>query len=204
MERNMQRKLTLLVAAIAIIALSSEVSAQNNANPPGFGLGATIGGVSFSDSINDFNFGYAAEGNVRYSFESGFHIVGGVTYGKLNVENQSGDRDILGFWVDPRLTLNQGRPGVAPYIGGRLAYNSWDWSGEINGVPREASATGWTLGLAVGVYVPLARTLALEAALNLGFTSFGDIDLDGTSLPNSSDSGVSSALKVGLVYTFIR
>jgi hypothetical protein len=101
--------------------------------------------------------------------------------------------------VDPRLLLNSG-PGVAPFIGARVAYAQWSLDTALG----ELSASGWNFVAEVGVLVPIAAQLSLEGMLAFGYATFGDIEQDGTTIPDSEDSGTTGSLKAGLVYTFSR
>jgi hypothetical protein len=186
MEQCMLRKLIVTIALIASAAVARDASA-----------------LSFSDSVQNWNWGGVGELSLRSTF-GGMQVALGAAYGQVAVEDLDANRVVWGFFVDPRLLLKT-TPGAAPYIGARVSYllSSIDVSElGISGI-TEAKSKGWVFAGEFGVLFPLGAQWAFDAMLTFGVATFGDIDVDGgTTIPDSSDSGTTGSLKIGIVYSF--
>ncbi len=200
----MLRKLAVTTAFLTAVAANADtVSAQYVAAPNGLSVGAIGGAVSFADSTNSFNFGFGADASVRYTF-NGLQLVGGGGYNSVAVENLSSNRNVWTVFADLRLLMKT-VPGIAPYIGARVGYG---WSTvdiselEISNL-TEAKQNGWAFFGEFGVLFPLTPNWAIDSMLTFGVVPFGDIEFNtGDILPNSSTTGTSGSLKVGIVYSF--
>jgi len=200
----MLRKLALTIALMtAIAATHDDAAAQYIAAPNGFAVGAMAGGVSFADSTNSLNFGFGAEATIRWTF-NGLQLIGGGGYNSVAVENLNSNRNVWTVFADLRLLMKT-VPGIAPYIGGRIGYG---WSSvdiselEISNF-TEAKQTGWIFAGVFGVLFPLSPNWAVDSTLTFGVAPFGDIEFNtGDKLPDSSTTGMTGSLKVGIVYSF--
>lgn len=195
------RTLFLFIALAALVP--SKASAQYVAAPNGLAIGANVGAVSFSDSISDYNFGGVGEAALRYTY-NGLQVAGGFDYAIVEVDNLSKNRKVWGFFIDPRLLLKT-TAGTAPYIGARVAWSKWTVDVSELTLPgvTDAEAAGWTFAGEFGVLIPLGAQWALDTMLTFGVGTFGDIELnDGTTIPNSDDSGTTGSLRVGIAYSF--
>lgn len=192
----------LVTASLA--ALPAAATAQDVA-PPGFGVGIDAGVVTLSPQADQREWGGAGEGSVRYTWESGFQVLAGATYGFASVEDFDENRTFWGLFGDGRLLLSMGARSVVPWVGGRIGYLSQSLDvAELpnNQGPGEFRGTGWSFSGLVGILARLSNQLAFEAYLAFGVAPFGDIELNGVKQPGTSNTDFTSSLKVGLVYSF--
>jgi hypothetical protein len=195
----------LLALSIAVFALAGDLEAQYVAAPNGFGIGVSVGAVTYSDSVQSFNAGGGADASVRYTFNA-LQLVGGGGYAVVSVKDLDANRKVWNIFGDLRLSLkSSGQPGIAPYIGGRLGYV---WSSvditelDLSGL-SEAKTSGWTFAGLIGALFPLSPKFAIDGQFTFGVASLGDIEFNtGDKLENSSESGVTGSLRVGIVYSF--
>ncbi len=180
-----------------------ESTAQYPVAPNGFAVEASGGLVSFSDSINSFNFGGGGSVGLRYTV-SGVQLSGVVGYSAVTVEDLEASRRVWSFSLDPRIMLKT-TPGAAPYVGARIGYAMWSVDvGDLN-LPgaTEAESEGWVFAATFGALIPLAKKWALDARLVFGVGAFGDIELDdGTEISSTEENGAAGSFTVGIVYSF--
>ncbi len=199
----MRRSVTLLVLAIAFaLAHHQQATAQIKlAAPPGFGIGATVGFASFSETIDERVGGVSVEGSLRYTLPMGVQIVGGVGYSNVDIENNDNNADVLAIFLDPRIVLTMDRPGaIAPYMGARLAY----LDESVDTESGSASSTGWLAAGIFGLLIPISSRLAAETSLVFGYAGLGDLEVGGTTIPDSDNNGATFSIKVGFVFSFPR
>jgi len=192
----------LITASLA--ALPASAAAQDVA-PPGFGVGIDAGVVTLSPQADQREWGGAVEGAVRYTWDSGFQVLAGGTYGSASVKDIDENRTFWGLFGDGRLLLSMGARSVVPWVGGRVGYLSQSLSvAELpnNQGPGDFSGTGWSFSGLVGMLARLSNQLAFEAYLAFGVAPFGNIELNGEKLQDTSNTDFTSSLKVGLVYSF--
>ncbi len=201
----MNRGLALIgLIAAGLTSLPAVGEAQDVA-PPGFGVGIDAGVVTLSPEADQREWGGAAEGSVRYTWASGFQVLAGATYGFAGVKDVDENRTFWGLFADGRLLLNMSARSVVPWVGARAGYISQSLN--IEELPNnqgrgEFRGTGWSGSGLVGILARLSDQLAFEAYLSFGVAPFGDIELNGQKLPDTSNTDFTASLKVGLVYSF--
>ena len=199
----MRRNATSLVLVIAFaLAHQQHATAQIKfAAPPGFGIGATVGFASFSETIDERVGGVSVEGSLRYTLPMGVQIVGGVGYSNVDIENNDNNADVLAIFLDPRIVLTMDRPGaIAPFMGARLAY----LDESVDTESGSASSTGWLAAGIFGLLIPISPRLAAETTLVFGYAGLGDLEVGGTTIPDSDNNGATFSIKAGLVFSFPR
>jgi hypothetical protein len=201
----MNRGLALVgLVAASLTAVSATATAQNVA-PPGFGVGIDAGVITLSPEADQREWGGAVEGAVRYTWASGFQVLAGGTYGFAGVKDISENRTLWGLFADGRLLLSMGAQSVVPWVGGRVGYVSQSLNVEElpnNQGRGEFRGTGWSASGLVGMLARLSDQLAFEAYLAFGVAPFGDVELNGEKLPDTSNTDFTASLKIGLVYSF--
>ena len=85
--------------------------------------------------------------------------------------------------------------GMRPYLGARGAWLRQ--SGDSAGIDIKAS--GWSFGLVGGINWQVNPKVAIETGVNWNAISFGDVEVDGTSVSGSDSSGNGFAFTTGIV-----
>lgn len=198
----MLSRLVRASAAAALVFLTATaVDAQTSATPTGFALGGNLGYYTLSgDDFEGIDAGLGFEGNARYTFLSGFQIVGGVHYASHGFEGLDENMNVLAIFVDPRYVFAIGSPMIAPFVGGRAAWVRE--SMDIQGI--DASANGFAFGGTGGLLFQVAPQVAIETSVMFAAVSFGDIEVEGVTIDGSDSSGTTLALQGGIVLSLPR
>ncbi len=196
----MRKRLTILATLLLLPALLPASAAGQEVASPGWAIGAAGGLITYSPEADSREYGGGIEGFVRYTLPSNVQVMGGVGYGSVNVDGTADNRTFVSIFGDVRLLLNHS-PSVVPYIGARAAYVHQSIEGAINGIDREISGNGGNFSGLFGILVRLVPRLALQADLLFGIAPFGDLKVDGETISDTSSSGFSGGLKIGLVYS---
>lgn len=179
----------------AILSICPLVLEAQSFSFSGGGLYATLSGSDFQGT----NAGMGPEVQFRYHAASGFSIGGGVQYTSHDVDGISENYGITGFFVEPRYAFQAQSSSIQPYLGARLAFLNQKL--EVTGFGK-FTGSGTALGASGGLLVRLSSAAQLDIGVTWATVSFGDAELDGTTIPDSDASGSALALRAGVVFQF--
>jgi hypothetical protein len=198
----MLSRLVRASAAAALVLLTvTAVQAQTSVAPTGFAFGGNLGYYTLSgDDFEGIDSGLGFEGNVRYSWLSGFQILGGVHYASHGIDGLDENINVLSIFVEPRYVFAIGSPTLSPFVGGRAGWVRQ--SLDIEGI--DASADGVAFGGSGGLLFQVAPQVAIETSVMFAAVSFGDIEVEGESVDGTDSSGTTLALQGGIVISLPR
>lgn len=181
----------------AFLAFPSVVVSQGP--PAGVSITGAAGFHTLTgDDFEDTDAGVGVQGVLRYTTVGGFSIGGGVQYNIHGVDGFDENFNVLGIYVEPRYIARLQASGVAPFIGGRVA-----WVKESMSVPgATVKATGYGLGGIGGILFQLAPQVDLETAVTFTTLQFGDASINNVTVDGTDSSGSSLGLQLGLVISF--
>ena len=196
-------KAALRLTALAVaLCLAGPVAAQKikmNGGGGGFAIGANGGFYTLSgDDFETTDAGFGLNGFVRYNFPSGFSISGGFQWNTHNDDFIGESITIIGVIVDPRYYFQLKTPTVTPFVGGRAGY----LRESVTVAGFDLSASGFAFGGTGGILFQASPQFAIETTVSFQSLSFGDVDVDGTTVPNTDASGTSLGISAGLVISF--
>jgi hypothetical protein len=197
----MNGRLTALILIAFTAVVTTEAAGQYIA-PAGLGIAGTAGIATISPESDVREYGASFEGSLRYTWPSGFQVAGGVNYTLGNVDEVDDSRKVLGIFVDPRLVLSPRAAAVTPYIGARIGYTTHSLNTVVNENDVEITGDGWVFGGIFGVLLRLSDRWAGEVYGVFGVAPLGDVELNGSTVPDSGTTGFTGALRGGLVYSF--
>lgn len=191
----MKRSCTVLVAAAALAAFA--VSAEAQESKFGIevaGMYATLSGDDFQGT--DAGMGFDAQG--RFSINPAFSLGAGVQRTSHGIDGASNDMGVLGFFAEPRYAFAMEGSSMKPFISGRFAMLKA--SLEEGGSDFEQS--GMLFGFGGGAGFMVSPTVQLTGSVTYNIVDMGDLEIDGTKVPDSEASGSSLAVRFGVSFTF--
>lgn len=196
----MFKRIPILVGALAVLGASA--SAQS-IQPTG-GLSVEAGALYNTVDGDDFegtNAGMGFDVQGRYAF-SNFSLGVGFQRSSHDIDDASDNIIATAFFVEPRLAIPTSA-GFTPFLMARIGRAKQSLETDI---PDYGSAEMESSGLAFGFGGGLEFAIAFAAKLNLTASysriSFDDIEVDGTTIPDSDSSGSSVMLRAGVGFTF--
>ncbi len=155
----------------------------------------------FGDAFTNVGQGLGGEAQLRYT-PSALSIGAGFQYTDHDTPETPGISStfrLYGGFLEPRYVIDVGSQTLAPYVSARFSILSQKLK-EVIGTSQEveSSATGLTLNGGGGVLFRLGPRLNLDIGSTFGYTSFGDYESEGTTLPSTSASGSNIVVRVGL------
>ncbi|UCC74486.1 MAG: hypothetical protein JSV86_08010 [Gemmatimonadota bacterium] len=198
----MHRRLGSLVTIIAAAALLPTPAAAQVVSP-GFAVGATGGFETYSLQIAEREYGPSLEAFLRYTWESSFQLVGGVSYSSINVDIVDDDRRVWTVFVEPRLLLgNWVSDKLTVYVGIRGGYLQQSIDTVVNNQPVDANANGWIFGGTANLLTKLSETVALDVIGLFGLSGSGDPEVNGEPIGMEGEpTAWYGGLKAGLVFS---
>lgn len=213
--------ITLAMLALATVAGSHALhgqptrpttrSAERIGRTTGFMVGVhTIAApgvaISGADVRDDFHttLGGGAGAMLGYGFTpmfSGFVSFDVAKQGS-GMSDLQGSFGLVHFEIGARANLPVANPRVLPFVSlavGRRALGAYI-TDHINEEEYDATFSGGMLALGGGVQYLLSPSKTLEAALELGTGSFGNLDIDGEREPVSVRRSTSTRLRAGMVW----
>ena len=188
------KRLGLIVFAAVLASCPLVLQAQSFSFSGG-GLYASLSGSDFQGT----NAGIGPELQFRYHAASGFSIGGGVQYTSHDVDGISENYGVTGFFVEPRYAFQVQSSSIHPYLGARLALLNQKI--EVSGIGK-VTGSGTAFGASGGILLRLASAARLDIGVTWAKVSFGDAELDGTTIPDSDASGSALALRAAVVFQF--
>ena len=176
-----------VLAAVAVPASSQDLRLSISAgayNP---------GGADFEDTASGPGFDAVALASLSPRFELG----AGAQWNAHGVSFSTDDWDVISLFVEPRIRLGLEDANLQPFVAGRLGW----MRKSLNVRGRDRSANGVGLGGLAGLGYQATPTIAFELAVTAYYLSFGDLDEEGVMRANSSSSGNTLGLRLGLVLT---
>jgi opacity protein-like surface antigen len=85
-----------------------------------------------------------------------------------------------------------------PYLSARLAY----LKESLSDSGTDAEASGYLFGFGGGLGFQVSPTVTLGGSLTYNIVNFGDVEVDGTTLDDSSASGSSLAVRFAVGFKF--
>ena len=148
------------------------------------------GGENFDGT--DAGAGYDAV--VRFGVADRFQLGVGTQWNMHGVSFTDDQYDVVSVFAEPRLALSDASGSVIPFLAGRIG---WTRQSIRIGTASRAAA-GIAVGGLAGAAFPLGSGVELETAVTAYYLSFGDFDVDGTTLADSESSGNAVGLRVAL------
>ena len=97
------------------------------------------------------------------------------------------------------------RPYLAARLGLKSTWNHTELVDDVGArVSGDASQKGPALGVALGVNIPVNRWFGVHAAAGLTLIRLGDVDFEGSNVPNTSITGFATGLRIGGTIDFSR
>lgn len=121
---------------------------------------------------------------VRFAAGERLYLAFGGQWNANGVDFSDDDWNVLAIFVEPSLVLATGAV-VEPFIAGRMAWLRQS----ITAPSGHRTGNGVGFGGFVGLRIPVADRLSVEATLPFYGVSFGDVDVDGVRRPDSDSSG---------------
>jgi hypothetical protein len=189
------RPATRVLVAIIALALAGTPAMAQAPVKPGLGLGLVGGYYSLGgDDFTGTDAGFGGEASVRFGVSPAWSILGGVGISSHDV---SGETLInLRISAEPRYMFHMPSSPITPFLGVRAAWTQS--SATVAG--DDYSQTGYIIGGTGGVQIRMSPKLLFEGAVTFAAASFGDFDVNGTTLSGSDASGTILALQLGIVY----
>ncbi len=192
-----------LISSIAGLGLTAfAVSSATAQTAQRFAVQATGLDMNlFGDAFTNVGQGLGGEAQLRYT-PSALSIGAGFQYTDHDTPETPGISStfrLYGGFLEPRYVIDVGSQTLAPYVSARFSILSQKLK-EVIGTSEEveSSATGLTLNGGGGVLFRLGPRLNLDIGSTFGYTSFGDYESEGTTLPSTSASGSNIVVRVGL------
>lgn len=192
----------LLLCIVASWTVSANSLAAQSQDHGGSGLvaGSVLGGL-WTAGGNDFDgvdTGLGLEFLGRYIFPSGLSLGAGLGRTYHNVGGFTNNLEITSITGEVRLELEGGSPALRPFVGVRAALRTWHIEVPSGAFSVEASANGLGIGGLAGLEFMLGPALAIEAAAHGGLMRFGDASFAGFTGTDTSVSGHSIGIHVGV------
>jgi hypothetical protein len=158
---RLARRILVVQLALAIPGSAAQAQETQTPAPPGFGLGASAVYQQFSEEFEGLKGGFGGVLSARYTWYSGFQLLGGVHYSIHDVSRLPEDVSFLQLFVDPRYVIELfDSQRIVLLVAGRLAY-----ARQSSGA---ASGSGLVVGGSVGGLYMLNRSLAVEVTFLFG------------------------------------
>lgn len=189
------RKLIGVVTSLGVVALGISSAAAQTAqrfSVQASGLYANL----FGDAFANVGRGLGGEAQLRYT-PGAFSIGAGFQY---TDHDTPGTPDatfhLYGGFLEPRYVLDVGSSTLFPYVSTRFSILSQKITRPNPQI--EISASGVTLNGGGGVLFRLGSRVNLDVGSTFGYTHFGDSETDGSTNPNTSQSGSNVVVRIGL------
>lgn len=193
----MKRTASLFVLAFAFVAFATTAGAQSSGK---FGIElagiyATLSGDDFEGT--DAGVGFDVQG--RYAINPAFSLGAGVQRTTHGVEGFENDESVLGFFLEPRynFTMSEGS-NLAPFLSGRVAMIN----ASLEEGGSEAKASGTLFGFGGGLQFQASPTIRLTGSVTYNIVNLGEVEIDGSEIPDSDASGSSLAVRFGVAFNF--
>jgi hypothetical protein len=188
----MQSKFKIFAALIALVMIASPAAADNG----DMYLGGNLGYFALQgDDFEAAEAGFGVNGLVRRELANDWSLSGIAQWNKHGIDGSSDDVSVLAFGAEPRHSFTTSNPMMRPYLGARGAWLRQ--SSSSAGIDSKAS--GWAFGLVGGINWQVNPKVAIETGLNWNAISFGDVEVDGTSVNGTDSSGKGLAFTTGIV-----
>ena len=186
-------KITLVLAGILLLA--APVSAADGQ----FAIGSNLGYFSLTgDDFETADPGFGVNGNVRYNMPNNFGVNAAVQWNKHGIDGTDDSFNMLAIALEPRYNIEMQNPMFTPFVGAR---GMWvKQSGDAAGL--DISSSGFGFGATAGMMFNVSSQFGIEAGVGYDAISMGNLDIDGTELPDSEASGGSFNFSAGFVYNF--
>lgn len=186
-----------LASLAALATLASTAWAQENETPApaGFGLGLSAVYQRFSEDFEGLDPGFGGEASVRYTWDGGFQLLGGVHYSRHDILRLPGNVGFLEFFVDPRYVIELfDSQRIVLLVAGRVGYV------KLSNGDTDTAVGGATVGGSVGGLYGLRRTLAVEVTFYFGGLWAERLQTEPGSAPTIN--GSITSIQVGVVWSF--
>lgn len=195
-------KLLSLVASV-VVALLCVTPARADAQ-----VSIGIGGQLLSLGGDDFqgtDAGFGGEANVMFRVGNALKLGGGAQYSSHNDDAFDNSLKILGLFAEGRYMLATASGKATPYVAGRGGWvqaSVSDVDVDGDGTPdfKKVKTSGFAFGGGGGVMITLSPTVALDLGAIFHSVSVGDVDADGTTIPNTDASGTGLQIRVGVSF----
>jgi hypothetical protein len=124
--------------------------------------------------------GIGADAKLFYIWESGLGAGIGGSWTTHDVIGLDENMNKWSAYVEPRYTLFIPTTKLRPYVLGRASYNWFSYEGGVN-----LSENGWGFGGGIGAAYPVARWLAVDLGVYLGYISVSAESSGGTTFTRS-------------------
>ncbi|MGH7568612.1 MAG: outer membrane beta-barrel protein [Gemmatimonadales bacterium] len=167
-----------------------------------------VGGQFLSLSGDDFegtDAGFGGEAKVMFSAGKVVKLGGGVQYSSHNQDNLAASVKILGLIAEGRYMFATASGKATPYVAGRGGWvqgrvSDPDFDGDGTPDANKLTSSGFAFGAGGGVLVSLSSSTSLDLGAVFHSVSLGDIDADGTTIPNSDSNGTVFQFRVGVSF----
>lgn len=144
------------------------------------------------DAYEGLGGGIGAEGQLRYNFEKGWSLGGGLQFSTHSFDEGLSGADnltLFGVFAEPRKVITTSSTRAFPYISARLAFLRQGT--EVAGT--SVSTTGLQINGGGGVLINVAPNTNLDLGMTLGAVSFGEY-----STGIEAGSGTNFVLRAGI------
>ncbi|HKS07329.1 MAG TPA: outer membrane beta-barrel protein [Gemmatimonadaceae bacterium] len=156
---------------------------------------STPGGDDFDGSKAGIGFDLAAV----LSTPAKFSVAAGIQRTTHELEGSSDKIAALQFYAEPRMALGMLMGPVSPYLYVCASYVNN--SGDIGAVEMKQKGFGFGGGLGIKASLPMSG-LSWHASAGFHSIKLGDVENDGTTVPNSDASGTMMTLRAGVSFSF--
>ncbi len=183
------------VAALATLASTAWAQETETSAPAGFGLGLSAVYQRFSEDFEGLDPGFGGEASVRYTWDGGFQLQGGVHYSLHDIARLPGNVGFLEFFVDPRYVIELfDSQRIVLLVAGRVGYV------RLSSGDSDVAVGGATIGGSVGGLYGLRRALAVEVTFYFGGLWMDRLQTEPAPAPTITGSVTS--IQVGVVWSF--
>lgn len=174
------------ILAVLLSVVSTKASAQMSASIAGGYFGYT------GNDYEDVDGGLGLEGVIRFTGQKHVGLGVGGAFNRYGIDILNETVNASAVFAEIRYDQRNG--ALLPFVGGRLG-----WAREAADVAGYAfSNSGLLMGAVLGLDFPLPHGLDLEIALQNSYVTFGDAEIDGTTISSTNVSGFRYGLTVGL------
>jgi hypothetical protein len=200
MRRGVAVLLGLCIVASSTISSSTLAAQAHDHGGSGLVAGSVLGGLwtAGGDDFDGVDTGLGLEFLGRYIFPSGLSLGVGLGRAYHNVNGFTNNLEITSLAGEVRFELDGGFPALRPFVGVRAAFRSWLIRVPSGAFTAEATANGLGLGGLAGLEFIIGPALSVEAAAHGGLMRFGDASIAGFTGTDTSLSGHSIGIQVGV------
>ena len=179
-----------LAAVVCLAGIMPAVAAAQGIGVEAAGMYATLSG----DDFTGIDAGMGFDAQLRINVASRFSLGGGFQMTSHGNNVVPDNFKVSAFFAEPRLTFSMPASPLTPFLGARVGR----LSSKIESGGTEQTASGWEYGATGGAMFRAGPMLNIVVAVMYAAASFGDIEVNGTSQPNSDTSGSSLILRAGV------